>query len=465
MKFTKLFSFVLTAALLASLFVLGVSAEEPTGTPISSAADFAAMDLKGSYYLAADITLNNSYSKPFTGTFDGNGHTVTLGGSPMFTDFCGTIRNLTIEGSVKCPADAGAIASNSSLGFVAKNVVNNASVNGSNNVGGFVGSAHSVELSYCINNGAVTGSSASAEVGGFLGHPANSAGTSDVIIRVCQNNGAITSPYDAAGFVGYLGLKDNLPTNGGAYLIEKCANTGVITGSRYAGGFVAYCYASSTNAYVVLRYGVNSGKIIGGRSSSGFVSEFIAYTNSAATTINFCVGCGELVLAPGASKSSTYFCIMGCSSADTTKCSIRGVYLVDNGMTEYYSYATSNDNAANRHVIASMFGNERITRSTAAELADGTVLKGLNYTSASDAFIDDNGIPMPKALVYAFNPPAEPEVSTEEETTAAPVVTEAPTEAPTDPVEEKGCKSVAGSAAVLVVLLGTAIVSKKREIF
>lgn len=45
---------------------------------IGTAEAFAAMKPGGNYQLTADITVTAPYAKDFTGTFDGNGHTVTL---------------------------------------------------------------------------------------------------------------------------------------------------------------------------------------------------------------------------------------------------------------------------------------------------------------------------------------------------------------------------------------------------
>ena len=55
-------------------------------TPITNAEEFAAMDPAGNYVLANDITVTEPYvhldakgnDQGFAGTFDGNGHTVTL---------------------------------------------------------------------------------------------------------------------------------------------------------------------------------------------------------------------------------------------------------------------------------------------------------------------------------------------------------------------------------------------------
>lgn len=45
---------------------------------IGTAEAFAAMEPGGNYQLTADITVTAPYAEDFSGTFDGNGHTVTL---------------------------------------------------------------------------------------------------------------------------------------------------------------------------------------------------------------------------------------------------------------------------------------------------------------------------------------------------------------------------------------------------
>ena len=45
---------------------------------IRTAEEFAAMETGGNYKLTADITVTAPYPSEFTGTFDGDGHTVTL---------------------------------------------------------------------------------------------------------------------------------------------------------------------------------------------------------------------------------------------------------------------------------------------------------------------------------------------------------------------------------------------------
>ncbi|MCR4682380.1 MAG: hypothetical protein K5647_03495, partial [Clostridiales bacterium] len=87
------------------------SPQTPAGMKISTAAEFLAMKADGTYYLDADITLTASYEATFTGTFDGNGHTVTVSGVPMFADIGkSVIKNLTIDGSIESDRSVGALA-------------------------------------------------------------------------------------------------------------------------------------------------------------------------------------------------------------------------------------------------------------------------------------------------------------------------------------------------------------------
>ena len=72
----KTFSLILSVIMVLSLFTVGAFAAE--GTAINSAEDFKNMTADGKYYLAADITVSETYAGTFTGTLDGNGKTVTV---------------------------------------------------------------------------------------------------------------------------------------------------------------------------------------------------------------------------------------------------------------------------------------------------------------------------------------------------------------------------------------------------
>lgn len=465
MKTRKIFAACLAAVLLLSALTVFSSAEDGV-SPIRTAEEYAAMNPSGSYRLEADLTLTKSYAKTFTGTLDGNGHTVTVS-APMFAVLNGTVKNLTINGTANSSVNSGALSISSTEAFRAENVVNNASVTAFSNVGGFVGDARSAVLIGCVNNGNVTASGSGGEAGGFLGHPANFAGTCGVILENCVNHGDIFGGQDAGGFIANMGLSGNAP-EGGAYIINKGLNTGNVTGARYGGGFVGYVYGSGANAYLSLTYCTNTGTVAAGRpTSAGFVSEFIAYTNSASTIINYCVGAGDLTAVKGANTKQLYYVIVGCSSADMMKCNILGIFLCDNGKTAYYSYATADTNAANRHVLSAKTGGELINRCTAEELAGGEICRQLNYISASNDFLTAEGLPMHKSIAYMIGAATEPEEETGEITTApstgAEEPTEVPTEEPTEEPDPKGCGSAALAWTAFAGLFAAAVVTKKRH--
>ena len=77
----------------------------PSGTAISSSSNLRSMTKDGTYYLTTDIDcgtwspLFTSSSNAFTGTLDGQGHTITLGisGSYQYCGFFGYINGATIK--------------------------------------------------------------------------------------------------------------------------------------------------------------------------------------------------------------------------------------------------------------------------------------------------------------------------------------------------------------------------------
>lgn len=174
---------------------------------IGTAEEFAAMDASGSYTLTADIIVTAPYANEFTGTFDGNGHTVTL--------------NITAS-----TANVG-LFSKLAGGAVVKNVITAGSVTatGKNNVGGIAGVADTelgaITISNCKNEAAIEGNKV---VGGILG-----GCTEDdyaLTISACANEGNISGTRNIGGICGTL---EN------AHFIKNCYNSGTVTGSTIGG--------------------------------------------------------------------------------------------------------------------------------------------------------------------------------------------------------------------------------------
>ena len=187
--------------------------------------------------LTADIDLNNEAWTPigpdtgsaYTGTFDGRGHTVknlsvTVNGQPGRAGLFGcvkdgTIRKLTVAGSVSCTANQGWC-------------------------GGIAGYANDETIENCASLCTVSCTGIDARVGGIVGLVDYNSRT--LIIRDCYNIGKITGRSDngsgdAGGICGFY-------MNG---KISNCYNVGEITGSGYVSKIAVSAYNDSrpTNCY------------------------------------------------------------------------------------------------------------------------------------------------------------------------------------------------------------------------
>ena len=253
----KIISIALTLCMVLGLCAFSVAAA-PEGTAITDAAGFAAMDPAGTYYLANDITITEPYAQGFTGTLDGNGKTVTIS-QPMFIDFGGKIKNLTIEGAVTslaADAELASLAADGARGAVAcqikcgtevvfENIVNNAAVSAIGNLasddcaGSMVGKIDCADVTVkfvnITNNAALTGLN---QVGGIVGWAKTGA---NVTFDNCVNNGAIAETGTNAYCAGIICRSDVAVTN----FISCTNNANVSSGKDQAGGMLAYASKGS----------------------------------------------------------------------------------------------------------------------------------------------------------------------------------------------------------------------------
>lgn len=260
----KALSVIMTLAMVFSMFA-GMTftsfADTETVTEIDSLSDITSMS--GNYKLTDDVTVDASTwtsigtsSAPFTGTFDGDGHTVTWSGTTagtggyvgIFGVSSGTVKNLTASGSLT--------VTGSNLDYIStvvaynegtiEGITNNADISatGSYNVGGIAGFNDEGTISNCQNNGDVTSTS---KTGGIVGE---NAGT----VSSCANTGAITNPGSGKnGAGGIAGRNGNNNTAVETGVIINCYNTGAISGSngRWDGGITGFqnSLSSVTNCY------------------------------------------------------------------------------------------------------------------------------------------------------------------------------------------------------------------------
>lgn len=193
---------------------------------IGTAEAFAAMEPGGNYQLTADITVTAPYAEDFSGTFDGNGHTVTL--------------NITSSSAKSYTGLFGTLAG----GAVVKNVKVNGTVSGTEGVAGIAAQANGATISGCINCAEI--SATERYVGAIVGKM--EGGT----VENCYNTGAISSSRNrpAVNLGGIVGYIDESAT------VKNCYNVGEITVTNKAtnmAGIAGWCVASTVeNCYYLM---------------------------------------------------------------------------------------------------------------------------------------------------------------------------------------------------------------------
>ena len=226
------------------------------------------------YILMADVDLGGEatpwtpigYGKAgngfiFSGTFDGNGHTVsnmylaygeedTPEGMNfgLFGEVTGTIENLTLSNSTVVSPVAGS----PKVGGIAGNLAGkgglynchttaDVTVTGVHHTGGLVGSWSGAKLENCTNAAAVIASGSNGKAGGIAGLSAGN-------ISACTNTGRIEGGDAAGGLAGMMW----------GHVVDG-KNEGTVSGGDYAGGIVGTLTQNATGStYAVLDVGVSA---------------------------------------------------------------------------------------------------------------------------------------------------------------------------------------------------------------
>ncbi|MBO7375969.1 MAG: hypothetical protein J6V01_02595 [Clostridia bacterium] len=282
----KTVSILLTAALLVSLLLalpIASSAKEEASDPvaISDAAGFAAMETGGSYYLTKDITISETHSAAFSGTFDGKGFKITTS-VPLFDTFEGTAKDLVIEGSITSSADrCGAFCNTVTGESTFTNITNKANIAGSDSK--------------------VTSADDLGVVGSYGGIIGTTLKNIPLTVENCSNYGKITG-YDAGGLMGKSHAK---------LTMKNCKNFGDVSGADCGGGVVSWLWGDFT-----LENCENGSKTVipditsAGDAPGGMVSYISENTNG---TFKNCVNYGHIH-----SESKDAAGIMGRSGAKGT---------------------------------------------------------------------------------------------------------------------------------------------------
>lgn len=288
------------------------------------------------YVLASDIDITGknqapigSYSVPFSGSFDGAGHTIkglnvrANGAVGLFGAVSGSVRNLTVEGSVentfiakdaeskldgKYPGSGG-IAGVLLSGATLENCVSRVSVHGPGNVGGVIGVVYnfglnSITVRNCINEGSID--SAYGNSGGITARIyVSSTAEPSVLVSGCENRAALTLLSEDRNRLG--GIAGYIRVEAGSVLVEQCTNSGDLyaanssasgTNMPYVGGIAARVeMVTDASSAVSFAKCVNTATVESPTCSGGIVSYYdrAQTCTDKATYISECVNNGTVI--------------------------------------------------------------------------------------------------------------------------------------------------------------------------
>lgn len=209
---------------------------------VSSAKEFAAMDAGGSYTLTKDIIVTEPYASDFSGTFDGNGHTVTLAISgdsdyqALFAKLAAgaVVKNVTVEGKVtgkKCVAGIAGQATDATITGCA----NKADILATDRyVGGIVAESKNTSISNCYNTGTISSDRSDKGVclGGIVGNATNNTGGGTTVTN-CYSIGTISATADTSNYAAIAGWCYN-STVTNCYYLDTTASAGANGNSQTA---------------------------------------------------------------------------------------------------------------------------------------------------------------------------------------------------------------------------------------
>lgn len=213
---------------------------------------YAPIGLTGNLYLWSPIGRS---SRPFMGTFDGNGHKLTnlyFEGESEYRGLFGyvgesaVIKNLSVSGSVSTSSYVGGIVAYNN-GTI-ENCCSDVTVTATGEYAGGIAGYNVGTITDCCNKNTVSGS-VSSYVGGITGYSIGN-------ISKCYNTGDVSGLSNVGGIAG-----ENFSN------ISDCYNIGTVSGLSSTGGIagknfskVNYCYNTGT---INGSYGSFIGGIIG----------------------------------------------------------------------------------------------------------------------------------------------------------------------------------------------------------
>lgn len=302
----RILSLLMAFVMVVSLLPASVRAAET----VSSAEAFAAMSANGSYKLTQDIEVTTPYKSTFKGTFDGDGHTVTLkltnyslNNAALFstTDANAVIKNVKIDATITTSKKGTSAGTGGLIGVVSgATTISNCGVSGTITntatgssacvyLGGLVGyqkAALTIENCYTTCSASTTAGSSTA-VGGLIGKLDSSA---SVLVSDSYSTGTVSSGACAGGLFGTVSANAKAP-----HTFSNCYASGQVTGASGKAFGLAYILTSSgytfTNCYYNSANGTAASKDATGTDAipsdlSSFASALGSAFQSDSTSIN-----------------------------------------------------------------------------------------------------------------------------------------------------------------------------------
>ena len=269
-------------------------------------------------------------SNRYTGTFDGQGYTISglyynvsgdindylYAGLFGYVGSSGRVQNVNVADSY-ISSNSGASSYTGGVCGCNRGTITNCSFSGSVTckdtfnyyVGGVCGYNNSGTIENCYNAGTVTSVGSNASVGGVCGY--NGSGST---IRNCYNTGAVNGENTGNTYFYAGGVCGSNDSNNLQSTITNCYNTGDVTGSgsgtNYVGGVCGLAYrATITNCY-------NTGSVTGTNAGTNYVGGVCG--NNYLCTITNCYNTGSVT---GTNAGTNYVGgVCGFNSETITNC-------------------------------------------------------------------------------------------------------------------------------------------------
>lgn len=315
----------------------------------------------------------------YNGTFDGNGHSITLAMNDESNDYQhyglfekldtdAVVKKLTINGSIKANANyVGAVAGLCDGAII--NCVNNATVTNALKdgvTGGFIGQnllqKSPILISNCVNNGEVNG----YNVGGIIGY---SAGYTYNFSKItdCVNNGKVNAENNGAGII----------VVGSHCMVTNCVNNANINANKNAGGIIG-----------VVQYGTkaeiincaNNGSVVSKETAAGIATTY------GAITVKNCLNSGNI------SGSLASYAIAYCNNYYDD--SINDFMILNSFyvQTNDVNTETESSNIVIKNDLSKAVSESDISSGYVAAMLNNGVTDGLNYWNVKNSnvvFADD----------------------------------------------------------------------------